>query len=205
MLNRRYFATTLALAPYVVASAADAAPGPAPPGHADFPNVALLNQHSQQLRFFDDVVRGDRTIVINFIYAQCGDICPMTMANLSRVQELLGDKLVREVHIASISIDPVRDSPAVLKGYADRFDARPGWQFLTGRPIDIDKIRRKLGAYDRNPAIDRDKTQHTGLLTCGNQARGRWSRVSALADPRLIFASITRWTWVRRACRCAAP
>ena len=194
MLSRRFFAAALAATPCAGLFPAHAAPGAAPPGRGDFPNVVLLNQHGQQLRFFDDVIRGNRTIVVNFIYAQCGDICPMTMSNLARVQELLGDKLGREVHLASISIDPVRDSPAVLKGYADRFSARPGWQFLTGRPNDIDKIRRKLGAFDRDPAIDRDKTQHTGLLTYGNQARGRWSRVSALADPRLIFASITRWT-----------
>ena len=63
-----------------------------------------------------------------------------------------------------------------------------------GRPNDIKLIRRQLGAYERDPARDRDRSQHTGMLVYGNQARGRWSRVSALADPRRIFASITRWT-----------
>jgi protein SCO1/2 len=47
---------------------------------------------------------------------------------------------------------------------------------------------------DRDPARDRDKSQHTGMLVYGNEARGRWSRVSALADPQRILASITRWT-----------
>ena len=106
----------------------------------------------------------------------------------------LENKLGREVHLLSLSIDPVKDSPAILKGYAERFDARPGWQFLTGRPRDIDAIRRALGAYDRNPVVDRDKTQHTGMLVYGNQARGRWARISALADPQQIFSSVTRWT-----------
>ena len=194
MLTRRRLITSLAMGTCATQLQADAAPGTAPPGRAEFPNVVLLNQHGERLRFFDDFVRGDRTVVIGFIYAQCGDICPLTMSNLARVQELLGERLGRDVHLASISIDPVRDSATVLKGYADRFDARPGWQFLTGKPGDIDLIRRRLGAYDRDPVIDADRTQHTGMLVYGNQARGRWGRVSALAKPPQIFASITRWT-----------
>jgi len=194
MLRRRRFAAAVVLAPWALHEPALAAPSALPPGRADFPNVLLLNQDGRAIHFYDDLIRGDHTVAINFIYAQCGDICPMTMANLAKVQELLGDRLGREVRLASISIDPVRDSPAVLKGYAERFDVRAGWQFLTGRPNDIDLIRRTLGVYDRDPAKDRDKSQHTGMLVYGNQARGRWSRVSALADPRRIVASITRWT-----------
>ena len=98
------------------------------------------------------------------------------------------------MRLASISIDPARDTPAILKGYAERFDAHAGWQFLTGRPADIELLRRQLGVFERDPAKDRDKTQHTGMLVIGNQARGRWSRISALADPHKIFISITRWT-----------
>lgn len=193
MLMRRQFAAAVALAPWAAHWPALGAPNALPPGRADFPNVVLLNQDGKTIRFYDDLIRGDHTVVINFMYAQCGDICPMTMANLARVQELLGDRLGREVRLASISIDPVHDSPAVLKAYAERFDARAGWQLLTGRPNDIELIRRQLGVYDRDPAKDRDLSQHTGMLVYGNQARGRWSRVSALADPRRIFASITRW------------
>lgn len=194
MLIRRRFAAAVALAPWAVHWPAFGAPNALPPGRDDFPDVLLLNQDGKTIRFYDDLIRGDHTVAINFIYAQCGDICPMTMANLARVQALLGDRLGREVRLASISIDPVRDSPAVLKGYAERFDARAGWQFLTGRPNDINLIRRQLGVYERDPAKDRDKSQHTGMLVYGNQARGRWGRVSALADPRRIFDSITRWT-----------
>ena len=194
MIRRRHIGAALGLSALALRAPAQAAPGAGPPGQADFPNVELINQDGRRLRFYDDLVRGNRSVVIGFIYAQCGDICPMTMANLARVQSLLGNKLGREVHLLSLSIDPVKDSPAILKGYAERFDARPGWQFLTGRPRDIDAIRRALGAYDRNPVVDRDKTQHTGMLVYGNQARGRWARISALADPRQILASVTRWT-----------
>ena len=193
-VTRRRFATALALAPWAVHWSALGAPSALPPDRADFSNPVLLNQDGMKVRFYDDLIRGDHSVVINFIFAQCGDICPMTMANLARVQDLLGQRLGREVRLASISIDSARDTPAILKAYAERFDARPGWQFLCGRQSDIDLIRRQLGVYERDPAKDRDKTQHTGMLIYGNQARGRWSRISALADPRRIFDSITRWT-----------
>ena len=195
MPDRRRFAAAAVLLPCALLEAATPRPArPGVPGAERFPNVELLNQDGKTLRFYDDLIRGNHTVVINFIYAQCGDVCPMTMGNLSRVQALLGQRLGREVRVASITIDPVRDSPAVLKGYARQFDARPGWQFLTGWPSDIEQIRLKLGAFDRDPAIDEDKTQHTGMLVYGNQARGRWSRVPGLAEPKVILAGITRWT-----------
>lgn len=194
MLIRRRFAAAVVLAPWALPGPAFGAPSAQPPGRADFPNVVLLNQDGKSIRFYDDLIRGDHTVVISFIYAQCGDICPMTMANLAKVQELLGERLGRDVRLASISIDPVHDSPVVLKAYGERFGARAGWQLLTGWAKDIELIRRTLGVYERDPAKDRDKSQHTGMLVYGNEARGRWSRVSALADPRRIFDSITRWT-----------
>ncbi|WP_167772589.1 SCO family protein [Ramlibacter henchirensis] len=153
-----------------------------------------MNQDSQPVRFYDDLVRGDHVVAINFMFAQCSDICPSTTANLARVQALLGERLGRDVRMASISIDPRRDTPPILKAYARNFGARPGWQFLTGRPKDIERLRRHLGVFERDPDLDRDISQHTGMLVYGNEARGRWSRVSALADPLRIFESITRWT-----------
>ncbi len=194
MTQRRSFGIAMGMGALALSGSATSGPTAGAPGRAVFPNLPLFNQDGRRLHFYDDLVHGNRSVVINFIYAQCGDICPMTMANLARVQSLLGERLGRDVHLLSLSIDPLKDTPAVLKGYADRFDARPGWQFLTGRPEHVDAIRRALGAYDRDPAIDRDKTQHTGMLTYGNQARGRWSRISALADARQIFSSVTRWS-----------
>jgi protein SCO1/2 len=161
---------------------------------SELPNVSLVNQDGQSLRFYDDLVRGKHTVAINFIYAQCADICPGTTANLTRVQDLLGERLGRDVRMASISIDPKRDTPAVLKGYAANFKARSGWQFLTGKPRDIERLRRALGVFDRDPELDRDITQHTGLVVYGNDARGRWSKVSAFADPERIVENLTRWS-----------
>jgi protein SCO1 len=192
--TRRRFATAALLAPWVLSDLAWGAGSAQPPDRSDFPKVTLLNQYGQPVRYYDDLILGDHTVVINFIYTQCADTCPTVTANLARVQTLLGDRLGRAVRLASISLDPVRDTPVILKAYAEPFGVRLGWQFLTGRAKDIELIRRQLGAFERDPVKDRDRSQHTGMLIYGNQARGRWSRVSAQADPRRIFDSITRWT-----------
>jgi len=193
-LSRRRVAAFVAVAPWAWPLAAHALPSASPPGRADFPNVPLVDQHGSPVRFYDDLVQGDHVVAIHFIYAQCADICPSTTANLARVQPLLGERLGRRVRMASITIDPLHDTPAVLKAYAASFGAREGWRFLTGKPRDILLIRRRLGVFDRDPVKDQDKTQHTGMLVYGNEARGRWSRVSALADPQRIFEGITRWS-----------
>jgi len=192
LLGRRNLITGLAAA-CVLQATPRAAPSASPPGRADFPNALLLDQDSRPVRFYDDLVRGDHVVAISFVFAQCADICPSTIANLAKVQPLLGDRLGREVRFASISIDPTRDTPAILKAYSARFGVRPGWRFLTGGRRDIERIRRGLGVFDRDPVKDQDKTQHTGMLVYGNEARGRWSRVSALADPQRIYEGVTRW------------
>jgi protein SCO1 len=187
-IHRRTFVAAPMAAWAFIATAAQ------PPAQGELPNVVLLNQDAKPVRFYDDLVRGEHTLAINFIYVQCSDICPATTANLARVQNLLGERLGREVRMASISIDPARDTPAILKAYAANFGPRPGWQFLTGRPRDIDLLRRSLGVFERDPRLDKDLSQHTGMLVYGNDARGRWARVPTLADPERIVESITRWS-----------
>ena len=173
----------------LLAPALHAAPEP-----AELPNVLLVNQDGRPRRFYDDLVRGNHTTAIHFIYAQCADICPSTTANLARVQELLGDRLGRDVRMLSISIDPTHDTPAVLKAYAAGFGARAGWEFLTGRPRSIETLRRSLGVFERDPERDRDITQHTGMVVYGKATLDRWARVSALAQAERIVESITRWS-----------
>ena len=91
-----------------------------------------------------------------------------------RVQELLGDRVGRDVHFYSITLDSEFDTPEVLAQYAEDYGAGPGWTFLTGDADEIDHLRHKLGAYDPDPVIDADKTQHAGILVFGNEPKGRW-------------------------------
>ena len=71
------------------------------------------------------------TVLINFMYLRCGEICPGMTANLMRVQAEFGDRMGKEVFMYSVSLD--RDTPDMLKVYAELFKTKPGWTFLTGK------------------------------------------------------------------------
>jgi protein SCO1/2 len=151
-----------------------------------FPNVPLRTHDGRNVRFYDDLVKG-RKVLINFTYTNCAVTCPRTTENLRRVQELLGDRIGRDIFIVSLSLDPERDTPEALRMYAHHSGAKPGWTFATGRREDIDDIRRRLGLYD-NP----DYTQHMGLLTFGNEPEGKWAATYALDKPENIVFNLLR-------------
>lgn len=148
-----------------------------------FPNVLLTTHEGKRVRFYDDVIRGNKLLVLNLMYTQCPEICGGTVVNLRRVQEELGSRMGREVEFYSITLDARHDTPQVLARYAELVGAGAHWKFLTGRTTDIERIRRALGWVDRDPVVDRDRTQHTGMLRVGNDALDRW-----MACPGLVPA-----------------
>jgi protein SCO1/2 len=107
------------------------------------------------------------------------------------VQRLLGDRVGQDLFFSSISIDPTRDTPAVLKAYAEKFRVGPGWLFLTGKTDDIKLIAKKLGLSRRNDAANRDG--HMALLMLGNEPTGQWMRNSAVDNPRFLATTISRF------------
>lgn len=156
-----------------------------------FPNIVLTTHESEKVRFYDDLVKG-KVVLINFMFTACPDICPLTTANLIRVQKALGERLGRDVFFYSITLDPATDTPDVLKRYRKAVGAKPGWFFLTGKYEEIEVIRRKLGVYDLDPVIDADKTQHGGLVVYGNEAIGRWAAIPGLLKPKYIVRAVLR-------------
>ena len=74
------------------------------------------------------------------MYTSCADECPLETARLVQVQRLLGERVGRDIFFYSISIDPKRDTPIVLKAYAEKFGVGPGWLFLTGKAEDVKLI-----------------------------------------------------------------
>jgi protein SCO1/2 len=156
-----------------------------------FPNVVLRTQDDRPVRFYDDLIR-DRIVVINMMYARCEGICPVMTTNLVRVQRLLAPRVGRDIFMYSITLKPEEDTPARLRAYAGMHRIGPGWTFLTGKPADVELVRRRMGFVDSDPAVDRDKAQHLGLLRIGNDAIGSWSACAAQAAPRQIVRVI-RW------------
>lgn len=169
----------------------------APPSRADvirqrnLPNVTLVTHEGRQVCFYDDLVKG-RMVVIHFMYTRCRGICLPSTANLAEVQKALGARMGRDVTFLSLSLDAEEDSPSDLKAFGEAHGAGPGWVFLTGQKADIELLRRRLGAYDPDPSVDADRSQHTAVVILGNEPKGRWQAIPALAHPVRIRQAIER-------------
>lgn len=152
-----------------------------------FPDVTLTTQHGKQVRLYEDLLKG-QSVAINVIYTSCTDECPLETARMAEVQRLLGEHAGKDVQFYSISIDPEHDTPEVLKAYAEKFNAGPGWLFLTGKKEDIKLVTRKLGLSRNSDAANRDG--HASSLMLGNEPAGQWMRNSAVDNPRFLATTM---------------
>ena len=156
-----------------------------------FPNIPLVTHEGKPVRFFDDLIKG-KVVAINFIYTSCPDVCPLETATLREVQEILGDRVGRDVFMYSITIDPEHDTPEVLKKYAEKFEVGPGWLFLTGKKDDITLLRKKLGLYSEAKGGDKLET-HSVSGIMGNQSTGRWMKISPFENPHITATQLGSW------------
>jgi protein SCO1 len=188
-MQRNTWLSMAAVAALLVAALLAAAPAAADDPHWGanwFPNISLTTQDGKTVHFYDDLLKG-KLVVIDLIYTTCKFSCPLETARMAQVQRLLGDHVGKEIFFYSISIDPEHDTPEVLKAYAEKFHAGPGWTFLTGKKEDIDLISKKLGLYS-TPDINADG--HTTYLMLGDVPHGQWMQNSAVDNPRFLATTI---------------
>jgi len=101
------------------------------------PEFILVNQDGQN--FGSAQLRG-KIWIADFIYTTCPGPCPMLSSRMSELQKPLEKT---DVHLVSFSVDPAKDTPQVLRGYAEKLQAEPGrWDFLTGPQSTIYNLSR---------------------------------------------------------------
>ncbi len=153
------------------------------------PNIPLLTQDGRQVRFYDDLIK-DKIVTINFFFSQCKDICPLVIANLVKVQKILGDQVGRDIFMYSFTLKPQEDTPDVLKHHMEMHGVKPGWTFLTGTPKDMDLLRRSVGFTNPDPKLDQDINQHIGNVRYGNEPLMLWGVCPGMAHANWIAESI---------------
>lgn len=136
------------------------------------PDVALVSQTGAKPRL-PALVNTDKPVLLNFAFSSCTTICPVMSAGFANLQRKLGPQAAN-VRLVSISIDPENDSPEVLKSYLERYGAKPGWDFYTGRREDIRSVMKAFNAL-----VD-DKMQHQPLIFLKGPGDTRWVRISGL-------------------------
>ena len=135
-----------------------------------FTDTPLLDQNGNSLRFYSDALQ-NRIVLLNVIFTSCNDACPLITRKLKEVREVLGDK-ADGITFISLTSDPLRDTPAVLKAYTLKQGVDgPHWFFLTGDKAQMDLVLSRIGQIVPTPE------QHSTQLIVGDVANKRWSKI----------------------------
>jgi protein SCO1 len=166
------------------AVALSAAGGESLPKIKPAPEFTLTNQDGRRVGLKD--LRG-KALAITFIFASCVDTCPLLTAKMAGIQNKLGNAFGPQVNFVSITVDPERDTPEVLKRYAEAHKANPaGWAFLTGTPAEIRDVAKRYGIYyKKTPRGDVDHTFLTSLVDQNGTIRVQYMGVKFDPDEML--------------------
>lgn len=151
------------------------------PAQKYFSDVELTNQNGEKMRFYSDVLKG-RVVVIHSFFSTCRSACVPLIQNMRKLQDMLSDKVGKDVYLISITVDPIMDTPERLKAFATKNGAKFGWFFLSGKKENVDWALYKLGQYVEN------KQDHPTIIIMGNEPKGLWKKAFGLAKPEDLLA-----------------
>jgi len=148
------------------------------------PEFTLTKQDGVRLALKE--LRG-KVLAITFIFASCADTCPLLTAKMADIQDRLGADFGKKIYFVSITVDPERDSPEVLKRYAEAHQANSaGWAFLSGTKAEIRDVAKRYGIfYKKTPRGDVDHTFLTSLVDHNGTLRVQYMGVKFNPDEML--------------------
>jgi protein SCO1/2 len=179
-----FFVALIVLAPSTIASGDEPKDDQQLSKIGPAPEFRLTNQDGKRLALKD--LRG-RTLAITFIFASCVDTCPLLTAKMVGIQNRLGLDFGTQVHFVSITVDPERDTPDVLKRYANAYKVNlAGWAFLTGTQGEIREVAKRYAIYyKKTPRGDVDHTFLTSLIDRNGTLRVQYMGVKFNPDEML--------------------
>jgi protein SCO1/2 len=137
------------------------------------PDFALTTQDDKTLALTD--LKG-KVLLVSFIFTTCNGSCPATTHRMAQVQEALHKKGLDkdgQVQLVSISLDPERDTPAVLRGYMKLYDVdSTNWSFLTGAKEKVAKTITAWGMWAK-PAPNGQLDHPSRIFLVDRQGRIR--------------------------------
>ena len=165
-----------------------------------FPNLVLTAHDGRKLKFYDDLIK-DKLVIFNMFYAQCEGICSPITRNLVKLQKILGNRVGKDIFMYSFSLKPKEDTVTALQHYAHMHKVKPGWLFLTGAADDMELLRRKLGYVDPDPQVDKDITNHIGVVKYGNEPLERWGSCPGRSAPEWIAETFSWVDWPKNSAK----
>jgi protein SCO1/2 len=151
------------------------------------PALTLTSQDGAPLSLGE--LRG-KVVLLTFIYTSCTDTCPLLTGKMAGLQQKLGPDFGERVRFLSVTVDPDRDTPDVLRAYGQRFQANPtGWAFLTGTPDEVAEVTGAYGIFVRKrPSGDVDHSFLTSLVDRSGTLRVQY--IGARFDPDELLADL---------------
>lgn len=163
-------------------SGQQAAPLPPEPVPLTVPDIDVVNQFGEHLKFNSGVVKGRIAVVAGF-FTTCTAMCPITQENMARLAKLLGDRMGRDVVFVSVSVDAANDTPERMKAWGEKFHVGEGWTLASGNKAEVATLLKSLGLYVDLPQ------RHQSALIIGNQSSG-WVRTSSWSAPEKLLKVI---------------
>jgi len=143
-----------------------------------FPQVIVQDQHKRKSWFYEEMIN-NKLVLVSFTSVKNEQYYPV-LSNLVKVQEMLADRLGKDVFMYTVTTNPHLDSSEDLKTLAEKYGAK--WQFLTGDP---ESIREILASFNARGSL------HT-LSWIGNEKTGRWMNKPSRLHPLYIAEAVAR-------------
>jgi len=165
------------------------------PGEA-VPDAAFVDQDGSKRRF--DSFKGS-TVVMTFIYTRCPlpTFCPLMDRHFAAMQKpLKEDAALKDVHLVTVSFDPLSDTPPVLRKHAKELNADLSrWTFLTGDRDEVDRFAARFGlSVSRAMNDPKDITHNLRTVIIDKDGRvvksytgNDWTPAQVLSDLRGVI------------------
>ena len=115
------------------------------------PGFTLTTQSGKKFSLTD--LRG-KVLLVGFVFTTCNGTCPATTSRMCRIHDAMKEKKIfrdGQARFLSITLDPDRDTPGVLRRYANLYDVDlSSWSFLTGSPAVVKKTFQAWGMWVKN-------------------------------------------------------
>lgn len=135
----------------------------------NFDGMKLLDQNGRALRLAG---LSDKIVVVNFVFTGCATTCPTQTLELVALQQALPKSLKRDVRFLSVSVDPLGDTPALLRAYGESMGVDfASWTFATGRVQDIERLSERLRLFRDAASANRPQEHATSLLLIDGTGR----------------------------------
>jgi protein SCO1 len=134
-----------------------------------------------------------KTVLLNFMFTSCPEVCPQQAQALARVRAALPEDVRARVWLLSISVDPETDSPERLKAFAAANAADlGGWSFVVATPEATNELSRRLAMFDQRGEAPVPAAHATGVYLFDSQGQMRQRYAGVPIDEQRLAREVPR-------------